>query len=355
VTNTKHHATKKQLIWATVTVTIVMVGALLFVAEYYLRGSNKFANYYEINEEAWNPDTTKEVLVEPWLWINPRNGSRVFEKEEYRQEFHFGPEGLPKQAIPLEKDKNEYRIAVVGDSFIQGFGDTEGPGVVARLQNLIDENKKSTQNIRFLNAGIGGSDPVFEKEFLARELLKYKPDLIVLSINFSDIRDIKRRGGLDRFTSDGQLKTVLPWWIWIYNHSHVFRAFASGVMGYDSDLDQKSDKAANDRAATDDLTEAVLAINELGQNNSFKLFVVIHPMKFELEGDQLAAPLLISQQDLIKKGINIADLTPEFRKQIPPKAESDYYWEKDGHYKSKGYAVFASAIAAELQARGYLK
>ena len=133
---------------------------MFVVSEAILRFSEKYANYYESNGEDWDPGKVTNVLTLPWLWIHQPNQTMSIEKKEYRQDFYFGADGLPGDPLPLEKSKNEYRIIIVGDSFVQGFGDTEGLGVSGRLQQLLDKNTNSDKQFQVMNAGIGGSDPV---------------------------------------------------------------------------------------------------------------------------------------------------------------------------------------------------
>ena len=85
-----------------------------------------------------------------------------------------------------------------------------------------------------MNAGVSGSDPVYYIELLRRKLLKYHPDLVLTTINRSDIDDVIWRGGFDRFAPDGQLKERrFPWWTWLFDRSRLVRAFVLEVLHYD--------------------------------------------------------------------------------------------------------------------------
>jgi len=69
--------------------------------------------------------------------------------------------------------------------------------------------------IETLNGGVSGSDPFYSYYILRYKLLKYHPDLVVLTINKTDFDDFVCRGGDERFLSNGKIQTksrpVIEW------------------------------------------------------------------------------------------------------------------------------------------------
>ena len=85
-----------------------------------------------------------------------------------------------------------------------------------------------------------------------------------------------------------------------------------------------------------------------------KIGRMLEAIAIELKAGSLSTSLIKVKGELVKKGIDVADLTREFRKYISVHAEANYFWETDGHFNSKGYAVFALAVEAELRKRGII-
>lgn len=324
------------------TITVIIVGTELI-----LRNSKLFINYYEKNGE--NSIGVTEILKVPWLWINSPNSQRVVEKKEYHQVFQFGPDGLVNAPLSVEKKKEECRLIFVGDSFIQGFGDTEGLGVTGRFESIINKNHNILTPYQIINAGIGGSDPVFAYELINRVLLKYKPNLILLFVNFTDIQDLMRRGGLDRFTSDGYLKKLAPWWVGLYSQSHLFRAFAKTILKYDENFIPVDEYQERENSAAEDIVKAIFKIHQALKQNQLDLLVMMHPLQQELEKGQLSPSLLKVKDSLIEKDVDVVDLTPAFLERIPADSVQEYYWKLDGHHNPKGYSTLASIVEAELR------
>lgn len=85
------------------------------------------------------------------------------------------------------------------------------------------ETRWKEQNVQTINAGVGGSDPVYEVALYRDKLVANKPDLVVLTINSTDFMDIVSRGGFERFHADGTAGKGSPPWEWLYASNHLCR------------------------------------------------------------------------------------------------------------------------------------
>jgi hypothetical protein len=206
-----------------------------------------------------------------------------------------------------------------------------------------------------MNAGVSGSDPVFALELLQRKLLKYDPDLVLLSINSSDVDDLERLGGFDRFTLDGQLKErSLPWWTGLFERSHLVRALLLGVLHYDWNLRSPAEAGTAAHSAVRDLIQSGIVASRLADEHGFELLVFVHPTWWEVERRSLTPKLVEVVAGLRARGVDCADLLPYFVAELPTPVPLDYYWPRDFHFTARGYEILARAIASECRKRDLL-
>jgi lysophospholipase L1-like esterase len=328
--------------------------AIVFSAsEAYLRSTERYASYQEKNGTP-GMAVTPEWLAEPWIYTHAKNGHYVEKKVEYTWEVWSNSEGLTGDWPVPEKPKGEFRIIAVGDSWTEGVGDPEGRGYVGRLARDL-AGAKGSRRYRVLNAGVSGSDPVYGLELLRRRLVKYHPDLVLLTINSSDVDDLKRRGGLDRFTPEGNPKRRLPVWTWFFNHSHLVRAFVLDWLHYSWELQSPAERAYATEVAIRDLAGAGIRANQFAAENGFKLLLLFHPHAHEVDQGHYRAELIEVQRRLREERIDFVDVLPDFVAAIHGPAAPEFFWPRDSHATPKGYTIFAKALERELKARRLIR
>ena len=195
-----------------------LIVALLFMFEFCLRWSGKFATYGETNGIGYiSPYALPGVKW--FLKHEPGRHQRV--EAEFSEPVFVNAEGFSDTEWPLAKEQDEIWIVMRGDSFV------EGVALYAKTRTIRGCWRRFCEvppmrgwHITVMNGGIAGSDPVFNLQALQRVFLKYKPDIIIQSVNGSDwSNDIPIRGGLSRFNEDGTVKIQHPWFEPIYAHS----------------------------------------------------------------------------------------------------------------------------------------
>jgi lysophospholipase L1-like esterase len=329
----------------TVTVLIGMVVA----GEAYLRSTERYANFWEMNGFRFEPSMVGEGTIVPWLWLFAPDARWTETKAEFAQSYSTTAEGLPEPGLPLEKRPGEYRIIFVGDSFTQGVGDLQGQGYIGYLRDSLGRRRPSGM-VSLMNAGVSGSDPVFGLELIRRRLLRYRPDLVVMTINRSDFDEVVRRGGMARFTPDGQLKPrKQPVWASLYHRSHLVRAVVMQGLGYDWNLRSPREQPIQRAEAAREIVKACLEAQRLGQKEGFRFLVMMHPMHAELRKrayDENIAPVLSGLKDA---GVSHIDLMEPFLRELPDPLPMTYFWRRDGHFSSPGYQAFARAVEKALR------
>jgi lysophospholipase L1-like esterase len=329
----------------------ILVGGLA-LAEALLRYTGKFATYHESNNLV-DLGHVPEFLNEPYLYVYRKNLDYDEVKPEFTTHRKTNSDGLVGPDFPLAKAPGEFRIITIGDSFTEGIGAPFEESYPAFLQRLL----ASKQGERFvvLNAGVGGSDPVLGIELLQRKLLRYKPDLVILAMNHSDVADLKRRGNQDRFDSKGQMKSPpLAWWTPLFDRSHVVRAVMLGILGYDWDLHSPQEAKAMSELAVKGLVDSGVRGTRLGAQNGFKFVMLVHPGWWELD-EGYPPEIMAAQRGLKDAGVDTIDVRPFLSDAIPRPITPDWYWMRDHHFTGKGYELMAKGVYAGLEKRGIVK
>ena len=181
-----------------------------FIAELILRyGVSTYANYseknggffyvspYLVKESSWSSVWQKDEHV-----YKP-NYEALFNFKEYAYQLVTNSDGFRDKEYNSEDGAGKFNVFTLGDSFTEGRGvamDASWPQLLSRELTGLDSPRK----FHVVNAGISGSDPVFELFLLQNSIEKYNPELVIVAINNSDIDDIIVRGGLERYDQNGR-------------------------------------------------------------------------------------------------------------------------------------------------------
>ena len=80
------------------------------------------------------------------------------------------------------------RVVMLGDSFVFGYGVRQERGLTAVMEQLL-RDRLGTTDVAVLNAAIPSYSPLLERSLLAGTLQQYRPTLVVLLVDVSDIGD----------------------------------------------------------------------------------------------------------------------------------------------------------------------
>ena len=105
-------------------------------------------------------------------------------------------QGLRDRDYGIKKE-DEYRILMLGDSFVYGKGVEGHDTIPKQLERVCAKNQ--TDNISVINGGIEGYGPFQERHLLHEIGFPLKPDMVVMSIFVgNDIEDTMREHNLQR-------------------------------------------------------------------------------------------------------------------------------------------------------------
>jgi lysophospholipase L1-like esterase len=245
---------------------------------------------------------------------------------------------------PEDLDSAKMRIACFGDSFTQGYGapmDSTWPASLAY----------HLANYEIINAGLAGSDPIYGIK-LFKEVVgpKYHPDVLLFTINDTDLSEIAQRGGVERFQSDGSVRyKSQPWWEPLYGMSHIVRTIVhfSGVNQYF--FNQEESQGLLNQSIEIIVKEFLQLEEDLqSQYPDIKVVYLVHPLNFEVTDGEYRNGLI---QQFEEKNLLVLDMLDLMKndKRINPSTYGDYYWEMDSHHNGLGYWIMGELVAQELQ------
>lgn len=236
-------------------------------------------------------------------------------------------------------------VLALGDSFTEGVGSPDDSTWVMLL-----EQKYASDNIykkvRLINAGISGSDLFFEYKMLEHLFDSFRPQVVILSVNASDIDDYIVRGGFERFSNPQKVVYRKgPWWEYFYSFSFIFRRIVHGVWGLNRNfLTQQQEENLREEAKSAICNAITKEYNNFSAAKNFKLIVVFQPMLEELTKNKMELSLCL--QTLRANEISVIDLFPAFKHEIEKLNGNtqNLFWQNDLHYTPTGNVLVASEI-----------
>lgn len=321
----------------------------VFIFELLLRLFGINATYLELRNGFYvSPFTTQENA-----WYHTRNPKTDHQLKniEYNFPRHTNSLGLSDIEFNIAKKQNTIRVIGLGDSFTEGDGASQDSTWLKRLaENLKKKHPNTTFDI--YNAGICGSDPFFCYKLLEQKLINYKPDIIVLSINNSDIDDYFVRGGMERFLADSTTAyRKHPWYEFPMAISYIQRLILKNILDIDFTMIANKDKSKLTARAQTDILSAIKSTSHLCHKNNCKLIVLFQCMKFEyFDKSYYAIKPIINQaeKDSTISVVNLLDSLLK-NKTISDTNIANYYWYIDGHNNAKGYALMGDVVTTTVE------
>ena len=113
-----------------------------------------------------------------------------------------------------KKDFGVFRVAVLGDSFTFGVGvnaDETASNILERLLNNSGQGRYEVYNF-----GVNSYSPILEYIYLKKEVIKYRPDLVILQLDLCDVQDDYLYEGHIVYDARGDIESCDP--LRINNH-----------------------------------------------------------------------------------------------------------------------------------------
>ncbi len=315
----------------------------LGIGELVLRHSGNFASY---SEQSANGEYisffSNQFYRVPFCW--PPDFAILNEKLEFTSQFVTNSLGLRNAEVGTKKG---LRILVLGDSFTEGFGAPNDSTYPILLQKYFHEN--DMPEVEVINAGVSGSDIFFALNFFVEKLSALQPDIVIYTLNNSDIIDYSSRGGFERFLPNGKLQfKEAPWYEPLYAQSHFVRAWVHIVLNRDFTFATPAERVVNESIALQQINLALDSMFRICESADAFFVPVLMPMCGEvIVSTQYFVPNTIA---FCKKNkLPYIDTKPCLENQgLTAENVYNYYYEKDMHFTPKGYALLAKCVHERL-------
>jgi len=266
-----------------------------------------------------------------------------------------------------KKDSCKKRIALIGDSFIEGFQVKEEYHLRTVLESSLNRETNS-ENYEVLNFGISGLD--FRKMFILYQSFakKYNPDMVLFFVNDSDfLSDDKNLGPRLTLEKNNKLKTDYSFRnskefqskskINIFRGLSVYSLFKADYAAYASGKTSRiifNKLTGFDNNIRPNLTATVV------QSTPDSLYHLNALVLNQLSGlkkegvDVLIIPIRDLSEDynlLIKKsGLQRIDLNKIYS-EMQTKGINPFYWEAtnmEGHWNNKAHEYIGKYLAGNI-------
>ena len=178
---------------------------------------------------AWGNVVPYELMVELNPGLRFRNRPHLHEKL-FTPPVNVTTDGAgfrARQEVQRHKPTGVRRLIAMGDSITFGYGVDDAETYPARLEYLLNERRRSASAVRYevINAGVVGYSSAEGLRQLARDLLVYRPDVLLVSYAIND-PDYALRPflyGRLRDSRTGRARLAMVARNWLFAHSHVGR------------------------------------------------------------------------------------------------------------------------------------
>jgi len=253
------------------------------------------------------------------------------------------------------KSKDEFRILGMGDSFTEGVGASNDSTWLTLLATKLNENT-SGKRIRTFNAGVSGNDPFFEYILLKEKLLDYKPDLVLVALNNSDISETIVRGGMERFQPDSTIVFKEgPWFETLFGMSYICRVFVIEVLKYDWLFLTEAERKREETVALDKIHSCILKFGQLAKDKDLEILLIFHPMIEEVVSGNFSFNETMEKLSN-EPHLETLDMLDYYQNKGNMNQDNvgDFYWEFDKHHNARGYEVFAKGVERKIMEMNYL-
>jgi hypothetical protein len=173
----------------------------------------------------------------------PSTGYR-FHTAEWDVEYRTNSDGFHDHEFPAIGD-SAYKIALIGDSFAEGFGVELDSSIGKRLERSCNA-VGGRRRVAVMNFGLAGYSPLIEYVLLTNRVLAYRPDLVIQCYDMSDVKEDHLYAMLTDFDGRRRPLSVLPvkpsnfriqsrpwWWLkgFIQSHSYLYSLMTSFPHG----------------------------------------------------------------------------------------------------------------------------
>lgn len=306
-----------------------------------IEASLRISKIYQTRQEASGVGffSIYETFGRTYNWTRPPNTTITVDYPEFRYAFTTNSLGLrDKERSILPSVSN--RVLLLGDSFIESFGAPDDSSVTVIMNSILSQNY-GVDSVEIISGAVAGSDVFFNYLLLESTLLNYKPNLVLININSTDIMDYCVRGGLNRVAPNGALiYRPCPINRVVYKYLHLYRFWVQDLIRRDKNtfLTYKElEKLKAEFAPA--VNEVLKKVDDLSAKQQFRYKVIWQPLQSETAQGKYEESF---------EGINpkhTINLMDSFRFAKPI---DKVYWPIDRHFTPYGNSLYARFLINRL-------
>jgi hypothetical protein len=336
----------------TALIVVFWVALFLVAAEMLLRALCSYCTWREVNSGTFQ--SPYAVNEDSWYFVRPKNSIDSYQQPEFDYEIRTNSLGFRDKEHPLDKAPGELRILAIGDSFTEGQGAPFDQTWLSVLAHNLNRSQSAHQ-YTMMAAGVAGSDPFYQYRILVDKLLAYRPDLVMMVVNGSDVIDVIVRGGEERFLPNGRVKGVEPpsgAVTWLYKNSHFARFVLIEAFDYTHLMISKSERGPRAAEALEKIQSLIVKLDNLLKDKGVEFILVVLPSRQDVERNRYND--LPDMQGLLDfsraHGIRTIEVKPYLMDKL---ADGDteldtLFWRRDYHFTPLGYRYVGEAVQQGL-------
>jgi lysophospholipase L1-like esterase len=263
--------------------------------------------------------------------------------------------------ITREKSKGEYRVALLGDSYVFGWGVPVEENLISQLQKKVAEDFPQ-EKITLLNMGHGGWGTQQELAYLEKFGFKLQPDLVVLFFGPNDVED-NETVPLFRFTSKDNISShpqppvhlrsrpflarFIPGYDWLLFHSYVVQLLRAPVRSYFDTLRANPEKLPTTSGVGEALS---VALAERIQQEALAKNAAFFATDFGLGTPRTLSFLRHSAATFAKKSIDFLDISDAIEKARSTSSDKKFL-QPNVYLSRTGYRRVVELIWPVLRGR----
>jgi hypothetical protein len=288
---------------------------------------------------------------------------------------------LATRDFDLQKPEGVYRVAYVGDSFIEGTcAEVDAiPSIVERTLTV------PGKRVEVMNTGTSSYSPLLHFLLLKTKLLAFKPDLVVIAVDMTDVFDdsvyratlqVDENGDpvacppghpavqTHRRTEEGLQKITVSERVMmkLYDRSAAVRLVVevgetwrrSKKLSVDTAVPRSLDWCAAPRSEETKRNvaftmEMLRKTVQLAKSAGAAVVVTGMPHLGQMKGAWSLQPLRDIETVCRHEGVPFLDPVPEMQRMLDGADPQDIYITGDIHYNTKGYRMVGEIHAKFLQ------
>jgi lysophospholipase L1-like esterase len=258
----------------------------------------------------------------------------------YGAEIRTNSEGFRDNEYARGKPPGKMRIAMIGDSFVLGWG---VPFEDTMAKVLERELNAPGDRFEVINMGVGNYDSVMELELFKLKGLAFRPDIVLLVYFVNDPEPPQRISQLGYYVKRSS-----------YLGAFFFDRYMKFRARLDKDFNWKDYYASLYTEGTPDLIASQDAIRELARlcrDEGIQLFIVSYPELHELNPYPLPMATDHIRNLAQESEVPFLDLLPAF---APEEPSSLWVSMEDTHGNVKASRLAAHAMYEALQSSGLM-